>query len=237
MSDKKGMPVWGWVLIGCGGITVVGLIAVVGLGLFAVKKGQEFIEDAERNPAYAAAKVIAATDPTIEIADSNDADQTVTLRNTETGQTVTLNLKEIQDGKISWTTDEGEVSIDASNAEDGMVVTSGDGQVTYGGIGGERPDWVLVYPGSESRNLTSSKSAEEVAGMISFTTDDTAEQVKTWYRKQLKDSGYEIQEASIGQTQNISGQKDGGKTRLAVIVGKDESTGKVAGSITYNKAL
>lgn len=38
---RKGLPVWGWVLIGCGGLFVLSIIAVVVAGLFMSKKMSE----------------------------------------------------------------------------------------------------------------------------------------------------------------------------------------------------
>ena len=47
---KKGIPAWGRILIGCGGITLLGLILAVGLGAFGFMKAKEFIEEGEKKP-------------------------------------------------------------------------------------------------------------------------------------------------------------------------------------------
>ena len=234
MGQKKGMPTWGWVLIGCGGIVVLGMVVMLALGAFVFNKAQDFAEDLERNPAYAAAKVLAFADSNIEVVDSDDEKQTVTIRNKQTDETVTLNLEDIENGKIEWITKDGKVTINA-NEEDGMVVTSGDQKVTYGGQDAQHPDWVPVYPGSETKNMAASKTEVEETGVIFYTTDDDLAKVAAWYKKKLEDAGFKVSEITGNKLHSFSGSKDNDQVSLVINAAKEDNDTKVSGTIQYGK--
>ncbi len=128
MSEKKGMPVWGWLLIGCGGIIVLGTVAIVGLGFFAVKEVQQFVEEAERNPAHGYAKILAFADDNIEIVDHNDDDQTVTIKNISNDEEVTIDLAGLEDGQISWINNGQKGSFNGQEKKDAVIIS---GYVLY----------------------------------------------------------------------------------------------------------
>ena len=70
-EKKKGLSTFAWIAIGCGGLIIVGLVAVFGLGFFAFQKGKEmvteatgsesfedFVQDLQDNPAKVSAETM-----------------------------------------------------------------------------------------------------------------------------------------------------------------------------------
>ena len=88
---KKTGGVWLWVIGGCLGIVLLGGIAVATLGYFGMKKFQETTglssEEFEKRPAFAAAKLITALNPEIELVAADEATQRITIREKRTGKT------------------------------------------------------------------------------------------------------------------------------------------------------
>jgi len=236
MSEKKGMPVWGWVLIGCGGITALGLVVFIGMGVFVYKKGSEFVEAAERNPAHALAKFVALADKNIEIVDHNDDDQTVTLKNVSTGEVVTIDKSGLEDGQITWFNNGNKTTFDI-NTDNGFSIStdSADGEQELSlGSNDPPPEWVPSYPGSEMRNLSRiTSSTQGESGTIAFSTDDDAVEVQSYFKKTLEDEGYEVKTAEVNGAFTVVGTKDG--TTVTTTIGQDSEKAQSAGMIQYKK--
>lgn len=232
MSEKKGIPAWGWVLMGCGGIALVGVIAVVGLGVFAVKKAGEFAEDFDKNPAYATVAGLAMFDPNLEVTGRDDDTQSVTVKNLETGEEVTINMEDIEQGRISWIDSSGNtVKIDASDETQGVNVTTNDGQMSYGGTAAKIPNWLEVLEDANYTNAMSQDTPQETTGILNYTTKKTPEEIIAYYRGYFEREGWEVVTQSIGTVQTISGE--GGNYRVAVSVATNEQTGEVGGNLSY----
>jgi len=231
MAGKKGMPVWGWLLIGCGGIVVLGLVAFLVLGGILFNKAKGFVEDAEANPAYGAIAPIAMVSPDIEIVDRNDANQSVTVRNKQTGEEVTVNLEDIENGKISWLTEDGEVTIETDQSGDGgMTMTSDEGQVTYGGTQIKAPSWVPRYAGATLATVTHSDIQGKAQGNLSFETSDDLETVIASLTQELEDAGWTVERSDFNQSVMLQAELNADQTMAITATTKAEQT---KGSIIY----
>jgi hypothetical protein len=217
MTQKKGLSPLAWIALGCGGIVLIGLIVVVAGGLFVAKKATEFVEEAQKNPAYSYAKIIAAANPDIEVVDHDDERQRVSLKNLKTGEVVTLDLEEIQAGRISWVTSEGKVSIGADL--------------------GDIPDWVPIRPGIAAQLNFSSSNNAGVSGSVTFTSDDGVEDVLDWYRTRLENGDYLLQSTNTNLadgslTGSVIGVNEESGRRITVNAASRED-GTSAGSIIF----
>ena len=217
MSEKKGLSPLAWIAIGCGGIVLIGLIVVVAGGLFVAKKASDFVEDAQKNPAYTYARLIAATNPDIEVVDRDDEKQMVSLKNLKTNEVVTLNLEDLEQGRISWVTADGEVKIGANV--------------------GDIPSWVPIPPGSEANLNYSATENGEASGMVTYTVDDSVDEVITWYKEKLESDGYQLQSHNAdmgeqGQTGTLVGVDEESGRRITINAASQED-GSSAGSITF----
>ena len=214
---KKGLSPLAWIAIGCGGIILVGAIAVIGLGIFAFRAGQEVVEEAtggrgigglvedfQDNPARVGAETMIRVNPELDLIETDAAAGTITFRNNRTGEEATLNFADIEEGRFSMTTDEGQLSIDASDENAGAVTFSGpEGEVRFGVGAGldDVPDWVPVYPGaSEHQGSYQATAGDGVTGAVTSTTTDSAQAVVGYYTQLFEDAGYSILAESLTRT-------------------------------------
>lgn len=231
-APKKGMGPLGWIAIGCGAIALLGIIAFGVLGWWAKKKLE--------NPAMTAAEVIVRTNPDLELVSSDPDKNTLTVKNTKTGEVVTINAEDIKEGKISFETPEGTTVVDAtSSSETGSVkMTGADGsEVTWGGGQAPKdlPDWVPLYPGSTAQGTMDATTPQGRSAMFSLSTDDSVDEVIEFYESKLKEAGLQVDK----NTMEVNGQ------RSAILVGKsgdDKQTvsatigqqdGKTTATITF----
>ncbi|MCB1051126.1 MAG: hypothetical protein H6510_17185 [Acidobacteria bacterium] len=204
MTEKKGMPVWGWALIGCGGITLIGIVAVVGLGFWASKKVNEFAKEMDENPGLATAKIYDMANPDVELVDYT-ADS-YTFKNTKTGEEVTVTLEDIENGKISFKTKEGESTISFNEAEGGVSVETPEGSMTISKDKIENlPEWVPQIPNSQVSGHMNSNSQNGVSGTLILTYSGDFDQAVQFYREKLQADGFELTETTFS-SENISTQ-------------------------------
>jgi hypothetical protein len=238
---KKGLHPLAWVGIGCGVILVLVVVAMTVGGFFLARGIKNVAEDFEDNPGLAAARLVVKASPELEEVSTDEAAGTMTVRNTQTGELITLDFEDIKQGKFSWTADGEEVSVDVSEAESGTVrIQSSDGegvQITTGAAASDEfPDWVPVYPGTEPKGLGTMSTGGSVNGSFSLTTDDSVAQVLDFYRDTLKEAGYDVSvntysgEGAEGAM--INGSLEAEKKNVVVIVGTEGST--TTASVNYS---
>lgn len=222
----KKSKVWIWVLAGCGSFVLLGVIVVMVGGFFIWNKAKEAGFDPElmeKNPAMAAAKIIAATNPDIEVVSTNDAKGTITLREKKTGKTITINLEDARSGRISFQ-QEGEdpVTIEAQGegGSGSVEMKSSEGTAKFGGGALEEvPDWLPEYPGVTIQGNFSMKGTDKSAGHFTFTTQDSIEQVVSFFNDNLTAAGLNVR-------RNVM-QQDG-KTSLGTVTGQDAEKKRTA---------
>ena len=82
------------------------LVVVMVGGFFVARKVQDVAADFEDNPAMATARMIVKLNPEYEEVSTDEEAGTMKVRNTETGEVITVNFEDIEEGKFSFTTDE-----------------------------------------------------------------------------------------------------------------------------------
>lgn len=202
---KKGLPPLAWVGIGCGVILLIGLVVVIAGGLWVGSKVKEVAD----NPEMAAAKAYLAANPELELVEADDEARTLTVRNVETGEVMTVDASELREGRLTFTDEEGqEVSMGMEEGEDGQgafTVRDREGNETFRvGSGGEEniPEWVPRYEGVTLEGTMMNRTAEETSGAFSFETEDSVDAVLDFYRQALEDEGL----TQTGQSDNRAGE-------------------------------
>lgn len=104
--QKKGMPVLGWVGIGCGTLLIITVLVVSLLVGWCNRKVNELAHDFKTNPDKAAAEMFIRFNPDLEVVSENDASGEMTIR-TKDGKEVTFSYKDIAAGKFSVTDSDG----------------------------------------------------------------------------------------------------------------------------------
>lgn len=221
-QGRKGLPALAWIAIGCGGIVVLAGIAFTVLGWFAVGKMKDVASDFEKNPTKAAAELVVRMNPDLEMVDSDEEDGTITVREKSSGKVVTLNYDEIEEGRISFESEEGRVEItgQAQGGEAAMTITTEEGETRIGG-GGEVPDWIPAHPATTTRrSVLHSAGPNGETGQASFTVDADAADVAAFYKRELEGAGYTVSVTEYsnddGSFSVVSGRKDGGSVIASV---------------------
>ena len=94
-----------WILVAVAGLFVLGIISVVGTGFFVIHKAKEAGFDSDlmrRNPGLAVAKLVAATNPDLEVVSVDDGKGRITIREKSTGKTTTVTFDEMKRGKFTF---------------------------------------------------------------------------------------------------------------------------------------
>jgi hypothetical protein len=225
----KGIPVLGWIAIGCAGIAILAAVGFTLLGWFAVHKMKGVASEFEDNPAKAAAELVVKMNPDLEMVESDEDAGTITVRERSSGKVVTFNYEDIEEGRIFFETEEGTVEIHGSTegGEGQMTISTPEGETRIG-QGGEVPDWVPVHPATSAREAvfqTTGPSGE--AGHASLTVDADADDVVAFYKKELEGEGYEVSVSSFssgGESVSVvTGQKGGGSV-VATVSDKGDQT-------------
>ena len=123
---------------GGGGIFVLTSIAVIGGGLFVAHKVKQAGIDPElieKNPGLAAAKMIAAMNPDVDVVSTDENSGTITLRDKKSGETVTMNFEDVEKGRIVFEGKGGEkveIQGQGEGSSRSLRVDSSEGSMVFG---------------------------------------------------------------------------------------------------------
>ena len=180
-----------WILGAIVGIFVLVGILVVGAGLFVahkVKSAGFDSELAQKNPALAAAKVMASLNPDVEVVGMDEDRGLITIKDKKTGKTITMNAEDVKNGKLTF-----------SDESTGQKVTFGAASAV------KLPDWLPTYPGSKPEGTFSASGDGNDGGMAHFKTSDASSKVLSYYQDALKSGGFKITSTFSGDSGNSKG--------------------------------
>jgi hypothetical protein len=231
---KKRLSPVAWIAIGCGGVTLIGVIIAIVLSFFVFQAAKEVTGDFGENPSKVAAELFVRMNPELDLVESDDEAGTITFRNNKTGEEVTMDFEDVSEGKFTVTTDEGEFSVDATDsAEEGVVFQGPSGETRFGGSASveDVPSWVPLYPGATGAQGTfSSKTPQGLTGVVSLKTSDDTRKVMDHYQELFEEQGYEIKATSStttpeGTISSIAGElaSQGRSVNVAAIGGENET--------------
>jgi hypothetical protein len=193
MHEKSKFPIWAWIGLGCAGLFLLGVMALFAGGLFVKNKVTEMVETVEANPARALAEVIALSDPNLEVVASDDDAKTVTMRNNETGEELTVDVKALQEGRLEWSTGDGHAGTLSVDPDEGLKVETDEGTVRIGASAGDAPAWVPIPSGVEAQSNFSAQSDSGQSGILSFETTESVDDIAAFYRQALESQGFTLE--------------------------------------------
>jgi len=208
-----------WVLGGLGGCLVLVIIVVAGIAFFVAHKAKQAGIDGDlfkRNPALAAAKIMVAANPSIEMVSVDEGRQEITIRDKQSGKTYSLSFEDAKNGKFTM-------------KEDGKTT------LTVGGKA-KLPSWVPDYPGSDPQGAFTAAGADGEGGSFTFKTRDGSDKVVQFYQDQFKSLGMKVTsnittqdgKSSAGM---LSAQDEASKHTVTIVLGADN--GETGVSVTY----
>lgn len=223
--SKKTSP-WVWVAVGCGGLLLIVTLVFVLAGLWVFKKGKEFVHTAEKNPAVAAAKLIVAANPELELVEADENAGTVTIRNKKTGETVTLDAKEVRKGKLSFRTEKGEeLRFEGSKQEGSFKISSKGGELTFG-ANQSLPSWVPLPAGAKPAGAFAASGKGEEHGWASFESQESPADLLRFYETALKGTGF---------SPSVSRFEHNGKVVGGLVGGQHADGRKLSVTVTSEK--
>lgn len=249
IQTKKGLSPLAWVGIGCGALILIVVLVLVGGGLFVAHKvKQAGIDPAlwKSNPALAASKMITVLNPDLEVVKVDEDRGVITVKDKKTGKVVTLDLKDVEKGKINIETgEEGKTTKVAIGGGEGegaasIKVTDESGKTvadvnSSGAV--KMPAWVPVYPGAEpGMHFTANRETERTGNFL-FTTPATVDQVMDFYKSALKTDGFktETSVSSSGSRQVGTVTGTHAETKRSVNVLMTNRDGKTKITVTYRE--
>ena len=225
VAAKKGKGPLFWILLVVVAFFVVISVALIGGGLFVAHKVKQAGIDpelVEKNPGLAAAKLIAAVNPDVDVV-STDADKgTITLRDKKSGETVTMNFEDIKKGKIVFEEEGGEkveIQGQGEGSSGSFSVESSEGSMVFGAGAGKLPAWLAAYPGAEAIGGATMQGEEGESGTGAFKSSDSVEQVAAFYERHLKQAGMKT-------TKNVMNRD--GEVQLITLHGADDAAKRTA---------
>jgi hypothetical protein len=207
---KAGTSPWVWVAVGCGGLLVIVLLALLAGGYLLARKARDIVGDAGANPAVAAVKLAIAVNPDLEIVKSDEKDGVITIRDRRTGEVLTVDMAEVDRGHVVFRNGKGEeISIGGMPKRGRPASEPGTGAESphAGRGGGEKiPGWVPAYPGAEAAGSMTKTVPEGVEGGFSFGTGDGPAEVLAYFSAKLEGAGFAVSH----RTQQHDGRTVGG---------------------------
>jgi hypothetical protein len=202
VPEKKKMGPLAWILIGCLGLFVVGGILFAALGYFAFNKAKDVVGEFAENPVRESVEAMVRLNPDLELVSTDDQAQTMTIRNTSTGEVATFDWSDIQNGEFRWEADGEQYTVDTSEAAEGRLeVRDESGQGVFALGSGEVPDWFPEYPGAIEVNVLVSATQDGQDSTIwTFQSSDKVADVLGFYEQRLGADGWEVSktESSAG---------------------------------------
>ena len=240
-QGKKGLPVWAWIGIGCGALMIMVLVVVMVGGFFIARKAKDAIAEFEDNPARTIARGIVMANPDLEEVSADEDAGTITIRNTKTGEEITVNYEDIKEGKLSFTTDKGEINVDASEMKDtgSIKVTDEKGGIVFsagGAVSDDVESWVPMFPGSEPTNRHTMRTEEEQTGGFELETTASVADALEFYRAALQGEGYEIAVNTFTKDDSEGGMVNGNHVeqgRSVVAIFNSEGGGPTKIVVSY----
>jgi hypothetical protein len=230
-----------WIGIGCGVIILIGII-VMGAGAYLFKT--KVVDPWKNNPSLAAARLVVAASPDLEVVSDDPKAQTLTVHNKKTDETVVVSLEDAKNGRFKFSSNgKGASSVDFS--QQGVSVKTQDEKgkestfVAGAGAPKDLPAWLPAYPGASVQGGFSSKSADATVQTFALSTSDSPDKVIAFYQDQLKNNGLTVllptTTAVGGQTAIASLTADSPDKKRHVQIVAQGASGKTQASISYEE--
>jgi len=241
---RKGLPTIAWIGIGCGALIVIMVLVFTVGGFLMARKVKQVAGDFdfEENPALATARVIVRLNPELEEVATDEENGTITVRNTKTGEEITVNFDDIKEGRLSFSSGDREVTIDAGQTGESGSVNITDEKGTFvigtGETGGQEiPPWVPVFPGAEPTSRHSMHTDETLSGGFQIETTERVDRLVEFYRSHLEDEGFAVSVNTFsgddGQGGMVNARDEGAGRNVVVIVNSEDGATKAV--ISYNQ--
>lgn len=188
----KGLPALAWMGIGCVGIIFIVIVCAMLAGFWGYHK----IKTYANMPGKTGAELVIRMNQDLEKVSENDTIGEMTLRVKSTGKLITLKYDDLAQGHFP--------------------------QFVKGDLA-KVPSWVPHYPAAaDEAAAMQSENANQVSGVLTFTSSDSAEAIKKFYEEEASKRGFShwcrSGSFNISGTENLSLECSGGKHAVSISV-------------------
>ncbi|MDX2227299.1 MAG: hypothetical protein SFY92_09450 [Verrucomicrobiae bacterium] len=229
-----------YLLLGCGGMILLAVLALGIGGYLLYLKGREIKAEYDKNPTLFAAETAVKLHPDYDFVSKDLQTQTITLRDKNTGAVYTFNFAEIQSGKwLDKIAAELETAAkkqlpatpeaDLQN-DPGSGVSKGTEPIplTHEAALKRFPAHVPPYPGARFRMAQYLAEASTNTGLYAFSSRDDLDKICSFYQEKWKAEGYTLKEEPQEGGRILSGEKNGGEGTVSFTASTDPESREVS---------
>lgn len=202
----------GWIAT----LILMAIVAVAGLGFYWLHKAKEAGLNPylmTKNRALAAAEVAVIRKGEVRLISTNDAAETMLVRDKKTGKTLTLKFDRAKKSMVEME-EHGKQAAPVAPVNSGTAEAKEPDGTAKSVNPANPPSWVAVYPGASLQNLVSADDNEKLTGSYTFTSTDAADKVLSYYSQQLTSDGMKLTTTASGTGDQIvtGSQENAGRT-------------------------
>lgn len=240
-EKKKSSKTLLYILLGCGVLSFLVVLAIVVFVFVIGKKVQSF----GSSPEEVIVKMLTASNPEIEVVEVDKENQKITIKNKKTGEIMVIDFSDVKKGKIQWEGKGGKGKVEIIGKEgegEGKVEIQSEGEkttLTYG-KDTELPKWLPDFKDFEIANKVTSKTEEQISGNIELFTDKSIEDSAKILESRFKEKGFKINRTftqTEGESKSImlqGGTEDGNKSFFIIIT---EEGSRTKSLVNYTEKL
>lgn len=199
VPTKKGIPVLGWLGIGCGTIVIIGIVIVSLL----VGWCKRTVEGLQKNPEKTAAEFMVRMNPDLKVVSQDESKGEMTIK-TKDGQEMTMSYKDVSRGKFT-----------VKDAEGNVTQLGGADLSTL-------PAWVpQVSDLKDVSCSTQNKPSDQVTGIYMGTSSETPDKLEEFFKKEAEKQGMTDSSRSSFEIDGVGTRTlscEGGGRKLSVMI-------------------
>lgn len=215
------------IILGAGCLLFGGLAmcGVIGGAVYLGNQAKQAMKPFQENPQRATMEWVIKANPELELVRSDDT--TITVKEKASGKVATFTYDDIANGRMQFTTEEGEkVSIEAKGQDGDVSISSPDGEVRFSAGASEGlPDWIPAFPeATEGQSMFTSTMGAQTVGSYQFKTTKSVDEILAFYEGAMSKSGFssvattKYPEGTEGPRATGSFADAGGKRFLTVTI-------------------
>lgn len=199
VPGKKGIPVLGWLGIGCGTIVIIGIVIISLLVGWCKRK----VEGFQKNPEKTAAEFIVQMNPDLKLVSQDESKGEMTIK-TKDGQEMTMSYKDVSKGKFT-----------VKDAEGNVTQLGGADLSTL-------PAWVPQVSGLNDVSCsTQNKPSDQVTGIYMGTSSETPDNLEEFFKKEAEKQGMTDSSRSAFEIDGVGTRTlsyEGGDRKLSIMI-------------------
>jgi len=162
-APSKGLHPLAWVGIGCGGLSLIAVIALSLIAWSGYRAAQGLISGFKSTQQFAIAERVIAMIPDLEVVSRDPVAGTLSVRQPSTDAQASWSIADIEAGRLTLTDSAGNL-------------------VELGAPAENRPAWLPLHePNQDARLICQQKDPGGDRGALAFTTSSSAEEIMATY--------------------------------------------------------